>query len=92
MKYCRFVASSLPILVPLAVHASTKVSERNEIVTEWLPKPAHIRVVATPRPYGRFPLDEADSTLTKFRRDVSRTTTSHSVVAPPRAVGINWAT
>ena len=44
MKYRSIVVASLLTLVPLGVHASTKVTDDDEVVTEKLPKPAHIWV------------------------------------------------
>lgn len=44
MKNCGRILLYLFALLPLGVYASTKITDRNEIVTEEIPKPAHIWV------------------------------------------------
>lgn len=44
MKTLSLVVLCLFALLPLGMYASTKITDRNEIVTEEIPKPAHIWV------------------------------------------------
>jgi len=44
MTYRSYVVLCMLVLLPFTAHAGTKITERNEIVTEKVPKPDHIWV------------------------------------------------
>lgn len=59
MKYRSYVGLCLLVLLPFAAHAATKITERNEIVTEKIPKPAHIWVYDFAATAADLPPDSA---------------------------------
>jgi hypothetical protein len=87
MNYRSVVVSCVLALAPLSVHASTEITEQKEIVTEKLPKPAHIWVYD----FAATPADvPADSALAGQYSEHSTPPTSEQIDAG-RQVGAELA-
>lgn len=59
MKTRRKILLSLLMLLPLGVYAETKITDRNELVTEKIPRPAHIWVYDFVATAADIPADSA---------------------------------